>query len=123
MSALAAVLNNLRVPDVPEAVVTSRFGGQPPASLQRLKYWLEVNLNDADSRPQAIQAVESLRSIVALRNEGQHPSPSQRQNAAAARRRLGLPVLILDWGAAWDLARNRVAEACDVISREVRFAS
>jgi hypothetical protein len=123
MSALSAVLNSLRAPDVPEEVVSGRFGGQPPASLQRLKYWLEINLADADSRQQALQAVENLRSIVALRNEGQHPSSSQRLNAAAARRRLGLPDLILDWGAAWDLVRTRVAEASDVISREVRFAS
>lgn len=121
MSALTAVLGGLRVPQMPKEVVTAKYNGTAPGSLQRLKYWLESHLSDPSSRSRALQSVDSLRSVVALRNEGQHPSNSQRSRAAAARQSLGMPELILNWPDAWNLVRARVAEAREVIAQEVRL--
>ncbi|KHL01744.1 hypothetical protein [Sinomonas humi] len=112
-SDLWTVLSSLKVPDV---VTDDPSDG----SLKRLQRWLKDQVSDEASRDRAVEALEDVRCVGALRNYSQHPSEKTRRNVIAACSRLGLPYPIRDWGAAWDHVRARIADAFYTLSQEAK---
>jgi ribosomal protein S13 len=122
MSALAQVIENLNAPQVP-AQELAKYDNRQPKSISRLAEWLGRRLQDEESRARVTEAIAVLRSAISLRVEGQHTNTNARKAAQQARARLGLPDPIRDWPAAWDLVRARLADAFEVIRREVQLVA
>jgi hypothetical protein len=100
-SAVADLLNALNLPK--------------PATLQNMKQKLSELLGDEAGRAQA--AVDTLRSIVALRAGQQHQGADTR--AEQARVSLGLSAYVGDWEGAWNQLRLVTVQALDTIREEI----
>ena len=100
-SALADLLNALNLPK--------------PATLHNMKVKLGELLGTEAGRAEA--AVDTLRSVVALRAGQQHQGADTR--AEQARVALGLAPFAGDWGGAWDHLRAVTVQALDTIREEV----
>jgi len=113
MTDLAAVLNSLQVPPLPSAPRT--YGGTPPGPLVRLEAYLREQLSDDGESAALGDAVETLRSIVALRNAMQHHA--DRAGDVLARFEVGYPV---DWPLAWTRVRSACVDQVHAIRRIVQ---
>lgn len=100
-SALADLLNAMNLPK--------------PATLQSVKVKLGELLGTEAARAQA--AVDTLRSVVALRAGQQHQGADKR--AEQARVTLGLAPFTGDWPGAWNHLRLVTVHALDTIREEI----
>jgi len=121
MSALARVVENLNVPNVPDDAL-QKFDNKQPRSIGRLEEWLHGRLLDEESIKRVDDAIKVLRAANRLRVEGQHMNANAQRQAARARVLLGLPDPIREYGTAWDVIRARVSDAFEVIRHEVQLA-
>jgi len=115
MSSLWTLLGRLEIPEVKLKHPKENIG-----SLVRLQRWITEHVTDAQSRERAVEAIEDVRTVGALRNIAQHPSEETRKNEANACSKLGIGYPIRDWGSAWDVIRARVADSFYAVSQEVR---
>jgi hypothetical protein len=125
MSALATLLDGLQTPD-PSMEAEEGWRKQVgagetdrPRSLARLEIWLGKTLQDDARRRRALDAVKDLKSVKDLRNLGQHSGTGLRRRATQACGRLGIDEPIREPSQAWEIVRARVADAFDIIRREV----
>jgi hypothetical protein len=100
-SALADLLNALNLPK--------------PATLHNMKARIGELLGDEAGRAQA--AVDTLRSVVALRAGQQHQGADTR--AEEARVSLGLAAYVGNWEGAWNHLRAVTVQALDTIREEI----
>jgi hypothetical protein len=118
LSALAILFETLSVPPEDESEAARQ-----QKSLARLRAWLTARFaDDPVATATVLGAIEDLRAVVHLRVEGQHSGSRPQAQAAAAKTRLGLPAVIVNWDEAWQVVRGRVVEALEQIGREVRSA-
>ncbi|MHB8339735.1 MAG: hypothetical protein ACYDB7_00990 [Mycobacteriales bacterium] len=122
LSGLCTVIDQLVVPDIPQAVLDECYRGERPATVNRFAQWLALRLVDSDGLSRVNGAVDVIRAVRRLRVEVQHSSPSTRQRAIEARRLLGLSDVVSDWSGAWQTIQQRLAGALDVIRQEVQAA-
>lgn len=103
-----------------DAVLKERFGGGAArGSLNYLECWLKANLDGPgfERSENALQIISSVRKIRVSQAHSRHDT---RAAAIKAQRRLGLPDTILDWGKAFELVKDHLAGAFDVIRQEVQ---
>lgn len=67
------------------------------------------------AKDEILEAIATLRSIVALRNAQQHPASTMDQRAATARVKLGLRRFGGDWSHDWDTIRAETIRAVGVL--------
>jgi hypothetical protein len=112
------VVSKLRVPPIP--------AGEPernPGTLNAMLYWFSKYVEDSEAQIRIQDAVGVLRAAVNLRHARAHSNHVTRARAIGDQAVLGLPALIVDWRSAWDLVRARMANAFDIIRRELQTAS
>lgn len=117
LSALATILAGLQVPELNPNTLKERHNR--PGSLIRLGVWLEDFIQDEGGQQRAAEAVMDIRSANDLRVQSQHAGAKPRNKATQARSRLGIEDPIRDWALAWEIVRARVADAFDIIRKEV----
>lgn len=115
MSDLATLMQRLNVPKL-----SDRGKGDNPGSLVRLQHWLTKHIEDETDRAQALEAVEDVRSILAIRTGLQHPSAQTTSNTSNALTKLNIPNPIRNWGEAWDIIRARTADAFDIVRQRAQ---
>ncbi|HEY3548634.1 MAG TPA: hypothetical protein VGK17_21375 [Propionicimonas sp.] len=120
LSSLWNVIDQLRVPEVPAEAVASHFDGKQPRSLGRLRYWLEQRIDDEAAVQRARDAISVIQKVGRLRAEPQHTSTDTTRQAIKIRRELGLPDFVSDYRAAWDLIRDSVAGAFNVVRETIQ---
>lgn len=123
LSGLWNLIGRLQVPPVPDELATRRFEGKQPGSLMRLEIWLQDRLGNTTALARARSALTVIRHVGRLRTEGQHASAEIRQRALAARRALGIPDVVSEYGLAWSLITDQLAGALEVIRQEVALAA
>jgi hypothetical protein len=97
------------------ADLLNAFNQPKPATLHNMKVKLGEILGDEAGRAQA--AVDTLRSVVALRAGQQHQGADRR--AEQARVALGLAPLTGDWQGSWNRLRLVTIRALDTIREEI----
>ena len=107
VSALCSVLSAVNVPNSEES------------KLVTLRDYLEETLGDGSAR--AAAAVDDLRAVFDLRVWRQHPGTDER--GARGMARLGLPLPVFDWGAAWGQVQARSVAALSTLREEVEVLS
>jgi hypothetical protein len=115
MSDFATLMQRLNVPKLPTPAK-----GSSPGSLVRLQTWLTNHIADETDRADAVEAVEDVRRVVALRVGLQHPAAETMDNTANALAVLKIPYPIRNWGEAWEIIRARVADAFDTVRRHAQ---
>jgi hypothetical protein len=120
VSAMAILFGGMNV-TFDEARIEAKYAAKP-GPLVLLREWLTDVVVAPEARERAVDAVETIRSAIAVRVAGQHPSRETRTHASAAYVRLGIVEPIVDWGDAWDTIRTRVAHSMDVIRQEVQLS-
>jgi len=114
------VIGEFSVPECSDDDLKAKFGGDTAkGSLNYLECWLKANLDEPgfERSENALQVIRSVRKIRVSRAHSRHDT---RAAAIKAQRRLGLPDTILDWSAAFELVKDRLAGAFDVIRQEVQ---
>jgi hypothetical protein len=114
------VIGEFRVPECSDDDLKARFGGDAAkGSLNYFECWLKANL-DGPGFERSENALQVIRSVRKIRVSRAHSRLDTRAAALKAQRRLGLPDTIRDWGTAFELVKDRLAGAFDVIRQEVQ---
>ncbi len=114
------LIDGFQVPECSEEVLKARFGGDTAkGSLNYLDCWLKANL-DVDGFERVQRALQVIRSVRKIRVSHAHSRHETRAAAIKAQRQLGLPDMIHDWGAAFELVKARLAGAFDVVRQETQ---
>jgi hypothetical protein len=119
VSAFWTILDHLDVPIVDAEEYERRY--QSKGTFNAFVLLLEHGADEAGaSRAHVDAALKKIRDVRALRNEADHDAAESREDAIAARRRLGLPDVIWNWGDAWDVVRRQLAFAFDTLIQTIQ---
>ncbi|MFP3581349.1 hypothetical protein SB659_17440 [Arthrobacter sp. SIMBA_036] len=121
MNGIWNVIGAFKVPECSDEDLKARFGGDAAkGSLNYFECWLKANL-DGPGFERSEKALQVIRSIRKIRVSQAHSRHDTRAAAINAQRRLGLPDTILDWGTAFELVKDRLAGAFDLIRQEAQY--
>ena len=110
LSALADVLKELRVDMVPPKDVSG------PLAL--VLEFLKAKEYSGEAPGRVVDAVATLRAVVAVRSASQHLGASGRLPGAAAQ--LGLQLPLTNWAAAWAHIKGRCVDALNAVREELQ---
>lgn len=90
-------------------------------SITKLQSWLEQNVESPLPR-EVIDALGQIRAVGRVRAGIAHNSPSTRASANDAKIRLGIPVVTVDWAAAWRITQAQLSVAFDTVRQAIQDA-
>lgn len=111
LSALWSVIGRFDVPKAEAAKYEARGWDESRGSINSFEIWLGDHVPEFATSDQCAKAIRTIRNIGTLRQGAQHSSAATRGRALRAQAELGLPMVIIDYPAAWSVVLEALAAA------------